>query len=163
MSRSTRTGCRVTAIMSVRMRALRVLSLPLVILAALIASPAATAAAPRCILVSGPALRQPVLLGDWNDNLGLYMGLLQSRKAANASARSLVAKPKFRLSVFWTWRSGAKPPTRPDEARETGWFYPAHRSRVALIRLGVNGTNVLRVASPAVLAIFRAHRVPVRI
>jgi len=61
------------------MRALRILSLPLVILAALIASPAATAAAPRYILV------------------------------------------------------------------------------------GVNGTNVLRVASPAVLAIFRAHRVPVRI
>lgn len=151
------------AIMNVRVRALRVLTLLLVVGAALIASSAAVAAAPPYILVSGPPLRQPVLLGDWNENLDLYMGVLHSRQATNVSARSLLARPKLRLSVFWSWRTGAKPPTRPDEARETGWFYPAHRSRVALIRLGVNGSKVLRVASPAVLAILRTHRVPVRI
>lgn len=119
----------------------------------------ARAAAPNYIMVTGPGLSRPVLLADWNENLALLLAVDAAPKPTAALRRELRLRPRYRLSLFWAWSDQPRP-TRPDQANGTGWFYPAHGSRRALVYLASDLS--LRLATRDVLAVFAAHRVPLR-
>lgn len=119
----------------------------------------ASAAAPRYILVSGPSLQRPVVLGDWRENLALLTDLIPTRRPS--SGWRSVNRPRYKLALFWGVRS--KPiPTDPSKAGQFGWFYPAVNGRRAVVVLLVSGRDGPRIASRNALRILARHRVPVR-
>jgi hypothetical protein len=130
-----------------------------VLVALALASPAA-AAAPNYILVSGPGLPRPVLLGNWSENGELLSAVVTAPTVSRAVARRLARRPRFLVSEFWGW-GGMPRPTRPSQANQHGWFYPAHHRQPAVITLTVDGTAVPRRALPRALAIFKRHGIPV--
>ena len=125
-----------------------------------LAAPAA-AAAPNYILVSGAGLRHPVLLGNWRENGVLLLAVANSRPAGKALTHDLTRRRRLDLAEFWAW-SGKPRPTKPTDANQHGWFYPAHGSQVALIQLTVNGDFLVRLVPAKVLSILRHHGVPTR-
>lgn len=74
----------------------------------------------------------------------------------------LAQRPRFQLAEFWGW-SDRPQPTRPSQANQYGWFYPAHRRQPAVIKLMVDGAMVPRLAPPRALSIFARHRIPIRL
>jgi hypothetical protein len=135
----------------------RVIVVAVVAVCAVLAAPA-YAAAPRYILVSGPGLTRPVLLGDWHENLRFYESLLPARKLP---AFRTAGRPRYDLALFWG--VPARPiPTRPREANQHAWFYPAHAGRPAAVDLLLAGESAARVASPGALRIVARHGIPTR-
>ena len=129
--------------------------------AALCAAAPAQAAAPNYILVSGPGIRHPILLGDWNENLQLLGALVTAPIAKGDAVRNLGRRTRFDLAEFWGW--GTRPrPTRPSQANQHGWLYPAHASKPAVIVLMVNGSRAPRLLPQHVREIFLRHHVPLR-
>jgi hypothetical protein len=117
------------------------------------------AAAPNYILVSGPGLKRPVLLGDWSENGVLLSALVNAPKATRSVVLGLARRPRFDLAEFWGW--GGRPrPTRPSQANQHGWFYPKHRSKPPVIVVTVNGEKLPRLVPTSVLEILRRHHVP---
>jgi hypothetical protein len=134
----------------------------LAVLAALFAAAPAQAAAPNYILVSGPGIRNPILLADWNENLELLGSLVDAPVAKGRAVRNLARRPRFDLAEFWGW--GTRPrPTRASQANQHGWLYPAHASKPAVIVLMVNGTRIPRLLPARVREIFVRHHVPLRL
>jgi hypothetical protein len=131
-----------------------------VAVALVLAAPAA-AAAPNYILVSGPGLRHPVLLANWNENLDLLLAVANSRKASPSLARTLRHRRRLDLAEFWGW-SGKPRPTKPSDANQHGSFYPAHGSLPPVIDITVMGVAAPHVVSARVLKILRRHGVPMR-
>ena len=128
--------------------------------AAALAAPA-QAAAPNYILVSGPGLKKPILLGKWAENGALLSSLVNARNATRAALRTLARRPRYDLAEFWDW-GGRPPPTNPKQANQHGWFYPAHARSRALFAVWVNGTKTARFAPRRALAILARHHVPTR-
>jgi hypothetical protein len=129
---------------------------------ALVLASSAAAAAPNYILVSGPGLPRPVLMADWNENLALLSSLVEAPRASRGVVHRLAQRPRFQLAEFWGW--GDQPrPTRPSQANQHGWFYPAHRRQPPVIKLMVDGAMVPRLAPAAALRIFARHRIPTRL
>ena len=119
----------------------------------------ANAAAPRYILVSGPHLQRPVVLGDWNENLTFLVDLIPSRRP---SAGWHTERPRYKLALFWGVPS--KPvPTDPSKASQVGWFYPAINGRRAVVVLLVSGQDGPRIASREALRILGRHGIPIRL
>jgi hypothetical protein len=136
----------------------RALALAVAAVAALVLATTAGAAAPRYILVSGPGVSEPVLLGDWSENLELLTALVTARHADRATIRGLGARPRLRLGLFWGWPENPRP-TSPAEANQTGWLYPAVGSNPAVIDLLVSGVRVPRIAPTGVVRILERHGV----
>lgn len=134
----------------------------LAVLAALLAVAPAQAAAPNYILVSGPGLKHPILLGNWDENLVLLVALVDAPTAKGSAVRHLARRPRFDLAEFWGW-SGLPRPTRPSQANQHGWLYPAHGAKPAVIVLMVNGTRVPRLLPIRVREILARHHVPLRL
>jgi hypothetical protein len=129
----------------------------LVLACAVLAAPA-DAAAPRYILVSGPGLTRPVVLGDWQENLRLLQSLLAARKLPAFRA---AGRPRYDLAMFWG--VPAKPvPARPRDANQHAWFYPAHAGHAAVVDLVLSGERAPRVATPRALRILARHGIPPR-
>lgn len=127
------------------------------VLCGVVAAPA-RAAAPRFILVTGPGLDRPVLLGDWSENLRLMESLLPARRARGFSPSG---RPRYDLALFWG--VPARPvPRRPREANQHAWFYPAHDGRPAVIDLMLSGARYPRLATSGALRILARHGVPTR-
>jgi hypothetical protein len=122
----------------------------------------ASAAAPRYILVSGPGLERPVVLSSWSENHALLISVANAPRAKRAHVRGLARRPRFHLAEFWG-PPAERPPTRPSEANQHGWFYPAHRGRPAIVRLTVEGTMIPRIAPAKMLRILARHGVPARV
>jgi hypothetical protein len=132
------------------------------LLGALTLSAGASAAAPWWIMVSGPGLRQPVLLG-----------LTESQKIMQSVAygdrvptRQLAQRPHFLLSLFWEDENSTEPPTDVTAANQRGWFYPAYGERPAAFVVvrsipGYAPASRRRAASE-MLTILRRHGVPTR-
>ena len=80
---------------------------------ALLLAPPGDAAAPRYILVSGPGLKRPVLLGSWDENGQLLSALVS---APRESRDALARRPRFDLALFWGWPERGIRPMRPDNA-----------------------------------------------
>jgi len=119
------------------------------------------AAAPNYILVSGPGLKRPILLGNWGENGALLSALVSVPTAKGNAVHGLAGRPRFDLAEFWGW--GGRPrPTRPSQANQHGWFYPAHRSKPPVIVLMVNGDKSPRLVPISVLKILARHHVPLR-
>jgi hypothetical protein len=123
-----------------------------------IASPV-HAAAPNYILVSGAALKRPILLGNWSENGVLLSALVNAPRAKGSVVRGLAPRPRLDLAEFWGWGSLPRP-TRPSQANQHGWFYPTHRSKPPVIVLMVNGYKFPRLVPTAVLKILARHHVP---
>jgi hypothetical protein len=121
----------------------------------------ANAAAPNYILVTGPGLEQPVVLDDWNENLGLVAAIGRGARAKRPVLRGLARRPRYDLAEFWGWNA-LPPPTDTRKASQHGWFYPAHGRRPALFKVMVAGRIFPRLASRAALAILVRHGVPTR-
>jgi hypothetical protein len=130
-------------------------------LTALCLAAPAQAAAPNYILVSGPGIKHPILLGDWNENLELLGSLVNAPSAKGRATRNLLRRPRFDLAEFWGW-SALPRPTRPRQANQHGWLYPARGSKPAVIVLMVNGSRAPRLLPPRVREIFARHHVPLR-
>ena len=129
---------------------------------ALVLASSIEATAPRYILVSGPGLARPVLLASWAENRRLLSALANAPRAKGETVRRLSERPALRLGLFWGWP--AKPrPTRPYQANQEGWFYPASGSEPPVVDLPVNGASVPRIAPARVLRIFARHGVPTRV
>jgi hypothetical protein len=130
--------------------------------AALLAAAPAQAAAPNYILVSGPGIKHPILLGNWNENLVVLTALVDAPTAKGSAVRELARRPRFDLAELWGW-SGRPRPTRPSQANQHGWLYPAHNAKPAVIVLMVNGTRIPRLLPARVREIFARHHVPLRL
>jgi hypothetical protein len=129
---------------------------------ALVLAPPVHAAAPNYILVSGPGLKRPILLGDWGENLALLSALVDAPMAKGTAVRGLPRRPRFDLAEFWGW-GGNPRPARPSEANQHGWFYPAYNSKPPVIVLMVNGYRFPRLVPTTVLKILARHHVPLRV
>ena len=117
------------------------------------------AAAPNYILVSGPGLKRPILLGNWSENGALLSALVTAPKAKRSVVLGLARRPRFDLAEFWGW--GGRPrPTRPSQANQHGWFYPKHHAKPPVIVVTVNGEKVPRLVPTTVLEILGRHHVP---
>jgi len=130
--------------------------------AALVLAAPAEAAAPRYILVSGPGLERPLLLPNWGENGELLADLVNAPKVTRAVARGLSMRRRLDLALFWGWPDRPRP-TRPIQANQHGWFYPAQRGRPAVVDVMVDGARVPRVAPARTLRILARHGVPTRI
>jgi hypothetical protein len=134
----------------------------LVALAALLAVAPAQAASPNYILVSGPGIKHPILLADWSENGALVSALVNAPTAGGSAVRHLARRPRFDLAEFWGW-SALPRPTRPSQANQHGWLYPARGSKPAVIVLMVNGLRVPRLLPTRVRDILARHHVPLRL
>jgi hypothetical protein len=120
------------------------------------------AAAPNYILISCPGPKQPVLLANWSENHALLIALVNAPRAKANVVRGLARRPRCELAEFWAW--GDRPrPTRPSQANQHGWFYPARRAQPAIFELMVDGTKVPRIAPAKALKILARHGVPTRL
>jgi hypothetical protein len=135
----------------------RTAALAALLLATLVLAAPAHAAAPRYIMVTGPGLLRPVLLADWNENLEFGVAVAGAPRTRDKLAK----RPRFRIAEFWGWIG--PPPTRPGQAGQHGWFYPAHGLRGPVIVLMADGILVPRVAPARVLRILARHGVPTRL
>jgi hypothetical protein len=134
----------------------------LAVLASLLAVAPAQAAAPNYILVSGPGIEHPILLGNWGENLALLSALVNAPTAKGSAVRKLTRRPHFNLAEFWGW-SALPRPTRPSQANQHGRLYPARGAKPAVIVLMVNGTRVPRLLPIRVREILARHHVPLRL
>src|SRR5688500_14764444 len=140
-------------------RLARSLILIAVLLAAGVVVVPAQAAAPRYILVSGPGLQRPATLGNWTENHTFLTSLLRARRPMPGWRGD---RPRYELALFWG--VPAKPvPTRPTDANQHGWFYPAIGGRRAVVTLRISGENSPRVATAETLRILARHGVPTRV
>ena len=139
----------------------RVALVGIVLAAAVALAAPAQAAAPNYILVNGPGLAKPVLLGDQSENLELLVAIGQGPRAKHAALRGLARRPRFDLAEFWNWNF-LPAPTDPRQATQHGLFYPAHGRKPALFKVMAQGTRVARIASAQALAILASHGIPTR-
>jgi hypothetical protein len=121
----------------------------------------AAAAAPNYILVTGPGLDRPVLLANWDENGALLSAVVTAPKVGRTVVRGLARRPRLLLSEFWGW-GGMPRPTRPSQANQHGWFYPAHRRQPAVITVTVDWVMTPRLAPAQALAILARHGIPTR-
>jgi hypothetical protein len=68
----------------------------------------APAPAPNYILVSGPGLQQPVLLGDWNENLQFVVAIGQGRRAKGSALRGLAPAHSGKPALFKAMIQGTR-------------------------------------------------------
>ena len=134
----------------------------LAVLASLLAAGPAQAAAPNYILVSGPGLKHPILLGNWDENGALLSALVGVPTAKGSAVRQLARRPSFDLAEFWNW-SYLPRPTRPSKASQHGRLYPAHGSKPAVIVMMLDGRRVPRLVPARAQQIFARHHVPLRL
>jgi hypothetical protein len=127
----------------------------------LVLPPPVHAAAPNHILVSGPGLKRPIHLSNWSENAALLSALVSAPRARGSVALALARRPRFDLAEFWGWGSQPRP-TRPSQANQHGWFYPAYSSKPPVIVLMVNGYRFPRLVPTSVLKILARHHVTLR-
>jgi hypothetical protein len=129
------------------------------LLTAAFAALSANAAAPRYILVTGPSIQRPVVLGDWSENLAFLVDLIPARRPSPGWRND---RPHYKLALFWG--APAKPvPADPSKASQIGWFYPAANGRRAVVVLLVSGRDGPRIASPKTLRILKRHGILTRL
>jgi hypothetical protein len=131
------------------------------LMAMLVVASPSNAAAPNYILVSGPGLARPVLLANFRENHALLLSLVAAPRAKRGVVRGLARRPRFDLAEFWGW--GDRPrPTRPSQANQHGWFYPAHGAQPAVFDVMVDGIRTPRLGPVRALMILARHGIPTR-
>jgi hypothetical protein len=140
------------------------------VLAALCLAPAAGAAAPRVIMVTGPNLEKPVFLSDQWENLDLMLAFQAGRELDEGRVvdpKELRGRPYFELWLYWgnsQWepyvREGRLAELRTEQANQSGRFYPAFGRRDAVMSLDSPGS---RKATTKLLNILARHGIPTRL
>ena len=93
------------------------------------------------------------------ENLAFVTSLLHARRPTPGWQDK---RPRYDLALFWGVPT--KPvPTRPNEANQHGWFFPAIGGRRAIVKLRVSGEDFPRVATPETLRILARHGVLTRL
>jgi hypothetical protein len=90
------------------------------------------------------------------------MEMVNGRKLDPEQRATLAGRPRLRLSMFWGWPA-KPPPTRPSQANQVGWFYPAHGVFAAVVAGVINGRRDARLASFELMDIFKRHHVPLSV
>jgi hypothetical protein len=138
-------------------------------LGATTASNSASRATPWAIVLSGPLLRNRVVLGDWNEN---HKVMSAASTPILVGSQTLRDRPKISVSMFWgpDWEFLRRHPESlatldTGRATQRGVFYPAYRERAALLVLdavfGSAGHTSVMTADG--LAILKRHGVPTRV
>jgi hypothetical protein len=135
-------------------------------LTAVVLAPAAQAAAPRIVIVSGKPMAHQIAISNWT---AIFRIIEPVASAPNVKRALLVGRPRLRLSMFWGpgWvdylaaghRAAA---LRPQDADQQGSFYPAWHGRPAAIELPWAGSWPRLVPAKA-LAILKHYRIPVAV
>lgn len=124
----------------------------------------ADAAAPWYTLITGDALRKPVLVDSWAENYEIISGDTFEGPLPHAGER-----PHLDVALYWgaAWDPSANkpltPPRDPALGDQTGRFYPEYKgSQAALILNPVPGAAPLpRVVGERGLQVLAAHGIPV--
>jgi hypothetical protein len=134
---------------------------------ALVASLAATRlhrAAPGVIVFTGGALREPIVLSDWDENMRL-MGAMGHILTVPDSA--LTHRRKFEVAMYWgqMWSHFAHTPDSLEMLRHVqpaqyGVFYPATTRLPALWVFGPPTVGGQRSVTAEGIGILERHRVP---
>jgi hypothetical protein len=130
------------------------------LMASLLFAAPAQAAAPRYILVTGPGLVSPVLLGNWTQNLRLMMETVNAPALDAEERPALAHRVRLRLALFWGWPAKPKP-RWPSQANQFGWLYPASPGAPAVIAIMAAGEQTPGLATSRLLSILAQHHVPV--
>jgi hypothetical protein len=120
---------------------------------------AASAAAPRLILVDQGGLKRPIVLANWDENGSLLSDSNQGRPVRKAALRN---RPSFRLSFMWgpEWEDYVAQ-GQPLAALRSSWtefhgrFWPAVGAKPAVIDLGHGVVRGARIATQIQLRIMR--------
>jgi len=120
----------------------------------------AQAAAPRYILVTGPGLVSPVLLGNWTQNLRLMMETVSAPALDAERQPALAHRVRLRLALFLGWPAKPKP-NGPSQANQFGWFHPASDDAPVVIAVVAAGERIPRLATRRFLSILAQHHAPV--
>jgi hypothetical protein len=139
-------------------------------LAALCLAPAADAAAPRIIMVTGPGLDEPVFFSDQWENLDLMVAFQRGRELDEGRVvdpNALRGRPYFGLWLYWgdtQWEpyvsEGRLAELRREQANQYGRFYPAFGRRDAVMSLDSPGS---RKATRKLLNILARHGIPTQL
>jgi hypothetical protein len=133
------------------------------LLAVLVAAPAAFAAAPRIILVTGGGLARPAVLADWQENLAIMQS---ASNQADAKSEDLATRPSYRVAMFWDpgwdhYMRARKDPSalRLKEANQFAHYYPPTATHGAVFAFdGIPGADGLtRKLDDQGVAIFSRH------
>lgn len=144
--------------------------LSLVIVAGLtavaVAAPAARAAAPRILIVSGAPLAHQIAISNW---AAIFRVVEPVASASSVKRAQLAGRPRLRLSMFWGPRwvdylaAGHRATAlRPQDADQQGSFYPAWHGRPAAIDLPWAGSWPRLVPAKA-LATLKHYRIPIAV
>jgi hypothetical protein len=131
-----------------------------------VAAPAAQAAAPRIVIVSGKPMAHQIAISSWT---AIFRIIEPVASAPNVKRTKLVGRPRLRLSMFWGPRwvdylaAGHRAAAlHPQDADQQGNFYPAWHGRPAAIELPWAGSWPRLVPAKA-LAILKHYRIPVAV
>jgi hypothetical protein len=128
--------------------------------------PGPTLAAPEIIIVYGGLLSERRVISDWHENHALLLSRGPGGTAPAWLSAPPQSRPALKLALFWGhgWRTVAQSPERlralrPEQASQSGMFYPATDTAPALLALG---SDVRTMSEPG-LAIMRRHGVPTHV
>jgi hypothetical protein len=129
-------------------------------------APAAQAAAPRIVIVSGKPMAHQIAISNWT---AIFRIIEPVVSAPNVKRTQLVGRPRLKLSMFWGPRwvdylaaGHSAAALRSQDADQQGGFYPAWRGRPAAIELPWAGSWPRLVPAKA-LAILQHYRIPVAV
>jgi hypothetical protein len=131
-----------------------------------VVAPAAQAAAPRIVIVSGKPMAHQIAISNWT---AIFRIIEPVASAPNVKRTKLVGRPRLRLSMFWGPRwvdylaAGHRAAAlRPQDADQQGSFYPAWHGRPAAIDLPWAGSWPRLVPAKA-LATLKDYGIPVAV
>jgi hypothetical protein len=131
-----------------------------------VVAPAAQAAAPRIVIVSGKPMAHQIAISNWT---AIFRIIEPVASASNVKRGLLVGRPRLRLSMFWGPRwvdylaAGHRAAAlRPQDADQQGSFYPAWHGRPAAIDLPWAGSWPRLVPAKA-LATLKDYGIPVAV
>lgn len=139
------------------------LGIALLLALSVVSVPPVEAAAPQLLMVYGGGLTEPVILGDWDENLEF---LLATSGSIDVPMTELAGRPFHALALFWggAWsrymaEGGSLATLRPEQANQQGRFYPAYGTRKAVLALDSAGGfgGFARRADPHAAEILLRH------
>jgi hypothetical protein len=121
-------------------------------------------------MVTGSSLDGAVVLSDYIENLHFLSAVTAGPEIAEGRVvdpKELRGRPHFDLWLFWgenLWepyvREGRLDELRPDQANQSGRYYPAVEGRPAVVSIDPVGAKRL---TPKALRILARHGIPVRV
>lgn len=104
------------------------LGIALLLALSVVSVPPVEAAAPQLLMVYGGGLTEPVILGDWDENLAF---LLATSGSIDVPTAELAGRPFHSLALFWggEWsrymaEGGSLATLRPEQANQQGASIP---------------------------------------